>query len=142
MFQVRANDKGLALHLDVEPEVPRYVYTDENKLRQILMNLLSNAIKFTEEGGVTLRAGRQRQDAEAPDTTPDASAPITLTIEIEDTGVGIAPEDMEALFDPFVQTTSGQQSQEGTGLGLPISRQFVELMGGELSTNSIIVVRG
>jgi CheY-like chemotaxis protein len=130
MFQVRTDDKGLALRLDIAPDAPRYVYADEGKLRQVLMNILSNAVKFTEKGGVTLRVGCQRQDAEAEDTT--------LSIEVEDTGAGIASEELDALFDPFVQTASGQQSQEGTGLGLPISRQFVDLMGGELDVNSIV----
>jgi len=130
MFQLRADDKGLTLLLDIAPDVPRYVYADESKLRQVLMNLLSNAVKFTEEGGVTLRVACRHQDAE--------TAEAMLSIEVEDTGAGIAPEEMDALFDPFIQTASGQQSQEGTGLGLPISRQFVSLMGGELGVNSSV----
>jgi signal transduction histidine kinase/CheY-like chemotaxis protein len=139
MFQIRTDNKGITLLMNIEPDVPRYVYADEGKLRQILMNLLSNAVTFTEEGGVTLRVGCRRQDAEAADTTLDASASITLSIAVADTGTaGIAPEEMDALFEPFIQTASGQESQEGTGLGLPISRQFVDLMGGELSVNSIV----
>ncbi|MCP4544066.1 MAG: response regulator [Chloroflexi bacterium] len=138
MFQMRADDKGLTLRLDIAPGVPRYVYADEGKLRQVLMNLLGNAVKFTEKGGITLRVGCRRQDAEAADATLDASTPIILSIKVEDTGVGIAPEEMGALFDPFIQTASGQQSQEGTGLGLPISQQFVNLMGGELDVNNIV----
>ncbi len=125
MFHMRATGKGLALLLDIAPAVPRYIYADEGKLRQVLMNLLSNAIKFTNEGGVTLRvAGTAQTDR------------YHLLIEVEDTGVGIAAEELEALFDPFVQTTSGQQSQEGTGLGLPISSQFIALMRGELEVTS------
>jgi signal transduction histidine kinase len=138
MFQMRTDDKGIALLLDIAPDVPRYVYADEGKLRQVLMNLLSNAVKFTQEGSVTLRVGCQRQDAEAVDAALDASAPITLSIKVEDTGAGVAPEEMDALFDPFVQTASGQKSQEGTGLGLPISQQFVNLMGGELGVSSSV----
>jgi CheY-like chemotaxis protein len=138
MFQMRADAKGLTLLLDIAPGVPHYVYGDEGKLRQVLMNLFSNAVKFTEEGGVTLRVGCQRQDSQAADATLNASVPITLSIEVEDTGTGIVPAEMDTLFDPFIQTTSGQQSQEGTGLGLPITRQFVNLMGGELSVNSIV----
>ncbi|MCP4544064.1 MAG: PAS domain S-box protein [Chloroflexi bacterium] len=138
MFQMRATDKGITLFLDIAPDVPRYVYADEGKLRQVLTNLLSNAIKFTKDGSVTLQVGCQHQDAEGADAALGASAPITLSIKVEDTGVGIAPEEMDALFDPFVQTATGQQSREGTGLGLSISQQFVGLMGGELGVNSIV----
>jgi two-component system sensor histidine kinase/response regulator len=138
MFQLRADDKHLTLHLEVAPDVPRYVITDEGKLRQVLINLLSNAMKFTDEGGVVLRVGGQRQTSDIPQR-PDAQHPdYLLRIEVEDSGVGIAPEEMEALFDPFIQTTSGQRSQVGTGLGLPISRQFVDLMGGNLSVKSAV----
>ena len=122
MFQVRANDKGIALILEIAPDVPRYVYSDEAKLQQVLMNLLSNAVKFTKEGGVTLRVGVRSK--------PDPHSTILLCFEVEDTGIGIALEDMDALFAPFVQTTSGEKSKEGTGLGLTISQQFVTLMGG------------
>jgi predicted ATPase/signal transduction histidine kinase/CheY-like chemotaxis protein len=143
MFQLRVADKGLALLLDVAPDVPRYVYTDEGKLRQVLMNLLSNAVKFTEEGEVTLRVRatdgeRRTMDEESKEQPSLVIGQWSLVFEIQDTGTGIAQEEMDALFAPFVQTTSGQQSHEGTGLGLPISRQFVELMGGELGVNSIV----
>jgi len=130
MFQLHADHKGLTLLVDIAPDVPDYIYADEGKLRQVLMNLLSNAVKFTEEGGVVLRIGCQDQHTENADTN--------LVIEIEDTGVGIASEEKEMLFKPFIQTASGQQSQEGTGLGLPISKQFVNLMGGELNVSSIV----
>ena len=130
MFAMRANAKDLALILDIAPDVPRYIQADEGKLRQVLMNLLSNAVKFTEEGGVTLRVGKL--EAEEGETL---EAPL-LRFEVEDTGSGIAPEEMDALFDAFVQTTTGQRSQEGTGLGLPISRQFTQLMGSELTVKS------
>jgi PAS domain S-box-containing protein len=128
MFQLRTDYKDITLLLDIAEDVPNYIYADEGKLRQVLMNLLSNAIKFTEDGGITLRIRCQLQDVE--------TAAAMLFIEVEDTGVGIALEEMEILFEPFIQTTSGQQSQEGTGLGLPISKQFVNLMGGELSVSS------
>ncbi|MEJ2747617.1 MAG: PAS domain S-box protein, partial [Anaerolineae bacterium] len=139
MFQMRADDQDITLLLDVAPDVPRYVYADESKLRQVLMNLLSNAVKFTKEGGITLRVKCQEDGAIIErDDAPDTASPIHLCFEVEDTGVGIAPDEMEMLFAPFIQTTSGQQMQEGTGLGLPISRQFVNLMGGELDMNSIV----
>jgi len=125
MFQLRTDYKGLTLVLDIAPDMPHYIHTDEGKLRQILMNLLSNAVKFTEEGSVTLRVSYQRQN-------------VMLTFEVEDTGVGISPEEMDNLFDPFTQTASGKQAQEGTGLGLPISKQFVKLMGGKITVSSIM----
>jgi two-component system sensor histidine kinase/response regulator len=124
-FRLHATKKGLRLILDRAPDVPQYVRTDESKLRQVLANLLSNAVKFTHEGGVTLRVGYEEEASK-------------LLFEVQDTGVGIATEDLESLFDPFVQTTSGHQSQEGTGLGLPISRQYVHLMGGEITVSSVL----
>ncbi|MEJ5311336.1 MAG: ATP-binding protein [Anaerolineae bacterium] len=143
MFAMRAADKGLNLILDIAPDVPQYIYADEGKLRQVLMNLLSNAVKFTEEGGVTLRVGSRAyevrsKEGEVPQSSLLPTPYSLLQFEVEDTGPGIAPEEMPALFDPFVQTSSGQKSQEGTGLGLPISRQFVTMMRGELSVHSVV----
>jgi PAS domain S-box-containing protein len=152
MFQMRAGDKGLALHLEIAPQVPRYVLADEGKLRQVLMNLLSNAVKFTQEGGVVLRVGVGGQESGAMEefsslTNPQSQtqtqasspqSPIPILFEVEDTGVGIAPQEMDTLFDPFVQTASGQRASEGTGLGLSISQQFVNLMDGELSVESTV----
>jgi two-component system sensor histidine kinase ChiS len=129
MFHLRAEQKGLALFFDISPNVPQYVRMDEGKLRQVLMNLLGNAVKFTQEGGVSLRVAV----GPAPE---EGSVRHVLQFEVEDTGPGIAAEEMEALFDPFVQTASGQRAQEGTGLGLPISQQFVRLMGGEIRVRS------
>jgi signal transduction histidine kinase/CheY-like chemotaxis protein len=126
MFHLKADDKHLQLLFDCTPHVPRYVRTDAVKLRQVLINLTSNALKFTEEGGVFLRVSCQEL----------APVPPTLTFEVEDTGAGIAPEELEHLFEAFVQTETGKRAQEGTGLGLPISRQFVQLMGGKISVES------
>ena len=125
MLGLRAKDKGLQMILDLDPSVPQLIRTDENKLRQVLINLVGNAIKFTEEGGVTLRVGYREADSDS-----------RLIFEVEDSGPGIAAEEMKVLFDAFVQTASGQKKQEGTGLGLPISQQFVMLMGGELTVSS------
>ncbi len=139
MFQVRAAEKGLTLLLDVAPDVPPYINADESKLRQVLMNLLGNAIKFTAEGGVTLRVGvKKPESASGMAPLHLASDSCILIFEVEDTGPGIAPEELNAIYRPFVQTASGKRSQEGTGLGLPISREFVALMGGELSVNSVV----
>lgn len=130
MFRLRAEEKAIVLEVDLAPDLPRVVHSDEGKLRQILMNLLSNGIKFTPEGGVTVRA--------ALGAVPPAEGGQrrTLRIEVQDTGQGIAPEEQEAIFEPFVQSHSGQQAQEGTGLGLSISRQYARLMGGDLTVQS------
>jgi CheY-like chemotaxis protein len=108
-----------------------------------LMNLVGNAIKFTHTGGVALRVARSElPDSDAAvfasyDKNDRAEQPVRrLYFEVEDTGPGIRSEEMAAVFDPFVQTAVGQQSHEGTGLGLPISRSYVRLMGGDFVVSS------
>ena len=132
MFQLRASYKDVNLRLDLAPQVPQYVFMDQGKLRQVLMNLLGNAVKFTDEGHVLLQVytedGRAAADA----------AVIELSFVVEDSGSGIAPEEQETLFEPFVQASAGRLSQEGTGLGLTISRQHVQLMGGDITFESAI----
>jgi signal transduction histidine kinase/ActR/RegA family two-component response regulator len=133
LFQLQAISKGLQLNIHRDATVPQYIQADEGKLRQVLTNLLSNAVKFTQSGQVTL-------SVMLTDTNPavplQANAKVWLSFAVEDTGPGIEAQDQEALFEPFVQTQTGQKSQVGTGLGLPISRQFVQLMGGQLSVES------
>jgi len=126
MLLLRAESKNLQLKIKRTPDVPQYIKADAGKLRQILINLLGNAIKFTEHGTVTLRVHSQSVE----------NSHHSLQFEVEDTGPGIAPEELDALFDPFVQTETGRKSQEGTGLGLPISQKFLELMGGDISVDS------
>jgi PAS domain S-box-containing protein len=128
MFRLRSEGKGLTLSFRRAANVPRRIVSDEGKLRQVLSNLLGNAVKFTKEGGVALRV-----------SAPSAASPqpkATLHFEVEDTGPGIAPEELEGVFNPFVQAALGQEPQEGTGLGLAISRQFARLMGGEITARS------
>ncbi|HAX78686.1 MAG TPA: histidine kinase [Cyanobacteria bacterium UBA11372] len=132
MFSLKAKDKGLQLLFERAADVPQYVGTDEVKLREVLINLLGNAMKFTTTGSISVRVGK-----ETPIT--NYQLPITnyqLHFEVEDTGTGIAPDELDRIFEPFVQTVSGQKVREGTGLGLTISRQFVRLMGGEISVSS------
>ena len=141
MFQLKAQEKGLHLICDLCDHVPQYVHADEVKLRQVLMNLLSNAIKFTSEGGVSLRvASRKPKGASTPSSETEQPknerGKLTLYFEIEDTGLGIAPDELDKLFQAFVQTQTGFESKQGTGLGLIISRQFVKLMGGEITVSS------
>jgi two-component system sensor histidine kinase/response regulator len=126
LFLIRAEIKQLFLRFDIASDLPQYIFTDEGKLRQVLINLLGNAIKFTQTGGITLRCR----------IIENASAEVVLEFEVHDTGRGIAPEEMEGLFQPFVQTSAGSQAREGTGLGLTISRRFVRLMGGDIRVKS------
>jgi PAS domain S-box-containing protein len=140
LLRLKAEAKGLAFSLDRHPQVPSYIRADSHKLRQVLLNLLSNAIKFTEVGYVTLRLepGTPEvllapQDTAAGDS---AIAWVSLRFVVEDSGVGVAADELDALFEPFVQTASGRYVQEGTGLGLPISQKFVQLLGGQLEVTS------
>jgi signal transduction histidine kinase/CheY-like chemotaxis protein len=133
MLQIKAKSKNLQLIIEVAPNLPQYIRTDEKKLRQVLLNLLGNAIKFTNEGSVVLRVGESLRSRGASE---QGAGENTLIFEIEDTGVGIAFEEMKNLFEPFVQTEIGRKSQQGTGLGLTISRKFVEIMGGDISVSS------
>ena len=128
MFQIKAEAKGLWFKFILADDLPQCIVSDARKLRQLLINLLSNAVKFTQTGGVTLRTfvGKSQRVADNK---------VQLYFEILDTGKGIAPEELNKLFSPFVQTASGIQSEGGTGLGLSISHQFVELMGGVNSGN-------
>ena len=137
MFKLPAENKNLQLVFDYESTLPQYVQTDDRKLRQVLINLLGNAIKFTAEGGVTLRVASRQSSGEA-NLTNEENKQRTLCFEIEDTGPGIATGEMDNLFAAFVQTETGLKSLEGTGLGLPISRQFVQLMGGDITVSSIL----
>ncbi|MBW4665594.1 MAG: response regulator [Chroococcus sp. CMT-3BRIN-NPC107] len=123
MFAIKAEAKGLELIFERSQDLPNYLYADESKLRQVLINLVGNAIKFTETGKVVLRASVSEEH-------------LSLHFEIEDTGMGIKPHELEKLFNPFVQTQSGQKSHQGTGLGLSISQQFARLMSGEISLKS------
>ena len=127
MLHLRAENAGLELILDRSDRLPRYIHTDGVKLRQVLLNLLGNAIKFTQQGEVVLSI------SSSENTEPQS---YTLNFQVSDTGVGIAPEELDKLFEAFTQTESGRESQEGTGLGLAISRQFVQLMGGDITVTS------
>ena len=131
MFQIRAESKGLWFKFELADNLPQYIMGDSRKLRQLLINLLSNAVKFTQTGGVTLRAFTCESDRPSGDE-------VKLCFVIADTGKGIAVEELDQLFDPFVQTKSGIQSESGTGLGLAISRQFAELMGGSIKADSVL----
>ncbi|MFA9218758.1 MAG: ATP-binding protein, partial [Sphingomonadaceae bacterium] len=123
MVSMRAGESGVALVLDAVG-LPSGARVDGTKLRQVLLNLMSNAVKFTSEGKVTLRVRCSAR-----------GALCELAFAVSDTGPGIAPEDQSRIFEPFIQA-DGPGAKEGTGLGLTISREFVQLMGGTLSVHS------
>ncbi len=125
MLSLRAQSHHLELKLERAPGTPPFITTDAGKLRQVLLNLLTNAIKFTAQGTVLLRVDWQ-----------PASEPPQLRFAVQDSGCGIAPADLERIFEPFVQAQAGQAQPGGTGLGLSICREFVRLLGGELQVES------
>jgi signal transduction histidine kinase/CheY-like chemotaxis protein len=133
MFRLQAREQNLQLLLERGDNVPQFIRADEVKLRQVLINLLNNALKFTAEGGVSVRVASSGGLATAEERQP---ASCHLLFQVEDTGPGIVDAEMEHLFEAFAQTETGRRSQEGTGLGLPISRHFVQLMGGNMSVSS------
>jgi signal transduction histidine kinase len=125
MLRERATRQGIALSLEIEPGLD-CIEADERKLKQVVFNLLSNAVKFTPDGGrIELSARRADDDA---------------AITVRDNGIGIAPDDLERVFEEFQQVGPGAARAEGTGLGLPLSRKFVELHGGRLWAESEVGV--
>jgi predicted ATPase/signal transduction histidine kinase/CheY-like chemotaxis protein len=131
MLRFKAESQGLKFKFEYGTNIPQCIITDEIKLRQILINLLGNAIKFTEKGGVSLRVFQQNIEALESNS-------VSLYFEVEDTGIGINPEEINLLFTPFGQTESGRKHQQGTGLGLRISQKYVQLMGGDITLSSIV----
>ncbi len=126
MFRSSVDSKNLTFDLGIEPDTARFAMADANKLRQILINLLGNAVKFTKQGGVRVRARSCSQDGR-----------LWLELTVKDSGPGIPPEDLHTIFDPFVQT-GAKADVKGTGLGLTITRSFVELMGGSIEVESAL----
>ncbi len=128
MFEARAENAGLRFYLERDPLLAQYISSDVSKLRQILFNLLGNAVKFTTEGSITLRTRTE--------TIKGDSSMLALHLEVKDTGPGIAPEQMERIFEPFVQAKRLKTDTKGTGLGLAICKSFVELLDGDISAES------
>jgi PAS domain S-box-containing protein len=121
LFQMRAEQKGIRFRYETLSQLPHGVRADEKRLRQVLINLLGNAVKFTEYGSVTLKVGYDQGG---------------IRFQVEDTGIGIAEEDLTKIFSPFQQVGEARYHAEGTGLGLAISKRLVEMMGGELHVES------
>ncbi|MGA2243914.1 MAG: response regulator [Verrucomicrobiota bacterium] len=131
LFAERAEDKEIELVYHVSQEVPRYLRGDSNRLRQVLVNLVGNAVKFTTQGEVVVTC---RPMETAGETT-------LLRFEVRDTGCGVAPEKQKLIFDAFSQADNSMaRKYGGSGLGLTISRQFCELMGGSISLQSTVGV--
>lgn len=134
-FQHLAQEKGLSLEVGVAAEAPAEIVTDRKRVEQVIKNLVSNAIKFTESGGVTVRFGRPAADANL--SRSGLSPSQTLSIAVTDTGVGIAPEQHNLIFEAFQQADGGtSRKYGGTGLGLSISREIAHLLGGEIQLHS------
>jgi two-component system, sensor histidine kinase and response regulator len=140
MLHLRAVSKGLELLFELDANLPQNVKTDPSKLRQVLLNLLGNAIKFTKNGSVILRArlGTGWELGTGESSQSPIVNPQYLFFEIQDTGLGIAPHEIDLLFEAFGQTATGRESQQGTGLGLAICRKYVHFMGGEISVSSTL----
>ena len=133
IFTVLANKKGLMLSLETGVTVPQHIMADKARLRQVLVNLLGNAVKYTDEGEVQVRV-----DCEIPpsNAAQKGESSLILTFSVKDTGIGIAPEDLDRIFKPFVQADTGAKTGEGAGLGLPICHRLVRLMGGDIRVKS------
>jgi signal transduction histidine kinase len=117
LVRERATRRGIELHSTVDGRLGQ-IQADERKIRQVLLNLLSNAIKFTPEGG-RIEVGAKPVDG-------------SIEVSVSDTGVGIAPDDQQAVFEEFRQVGTADKKAEGTGLGLALSRKFIELQGGRI----------
>lgn len=127
LFRIRAEQKGIAFNYQPLSLLP-VIHADEKRVRQILTNLLSNAVKFTPEGGVELKAGCLGRKT--------ANVPQKIIFQVEDTGIGIASDDLSKIFSPFQQVGESHK-YEGTGLGLSITKQLVQMMGGEIQVESV-----
>jgi two-component system sensor histidine kinase/response regulator len=126
IFKERTQSKNLQFLYEKAIDLPRFVYVDESKLRQIFVNLIGNALKFTEQGGIAVRT---RVDKINEDLS-------MLVVEIQDSGSGIPADEMDKLFKHFEQTSSGINQGSGTGLGLALSRELAVLMGGTITVSS------
>ncbi len=130
MIHVKADDKGLALLLDFDKNLPKILCGDEVRLKQIITNILTNAVKYTERGCVTFSIGFKKIEEEPNE--------ITLLVSVKDTGIGIKPEDMKRLFTEFERIEEERnRNVEGTGLGMAITKNLLRLMGSSLKVESI-----
>jgi len=143
IIRLSAEQKNIAFNYEVFSELPLHVRGDEKRLRQVLINLLGNAVKFTDVGGVTFKVGYLEGNRQTPPVSPQGGKATGNSIQnskmrfqVEDTGIGIAPEKLAEIFLPFHQIGDSNHRFEGTGLGLAISQKLVKLMGSELQVKS------
>ncbi len=153
MMLQQAIAQGLHFDVVIDDDVPRLIQADPQKLRQVLINLLSNSIKFTDDGSVMLQVSLAdscmalpKEAGDQPSTEAPTGAPIDrgstvaksaiLSFKIQDTGIGISPEEQDLIFEAFEQAGSLRSNTQGTGLGLTLSNRFVELMGGKILLDS------
>jgi signal transduction histidine kinase/DNA-binding response OmpR family regulator len=126
--RIRAEQKNIDFVYEPDPQLPEGIFADEKRLRQVLLNLVGNAIKFTDKGSVTLKVA-------VVENHPNPST-RSFKFQVEDTGVGMAPDDLDKIFQAFEQVGDRQRQAEGTGLGLAISQRIVQLMNGQIQVNS------
>ena len=131
IVKMQAVEKDILFHYEALPNLPPVIQADEKRLRQILLNLLGNAVKFTDLGSVTLLVSSQQ-----PAYEEDELLKQTLHFEVRDTGIGMNPQQLAKIFQPFEQVGDIKRRAAGTGLGLAITKQLVELMGGKLQVSS------
>ncbi|MBD2414423.1 hybrid sensor histidine kinase/response regulator [Nostoc calcicola FACHB-389] len=131
--RIRAEQKVIAFHVQLDPDLPTGIHGDEKRLRQVLINLLSNAIKFTQQGSVIFKVEVTGQELNA-----NGQNKYKIRFQIIDTGTGIKPEQAEKIFQPFEQVGNQKRQSEGTGLGLAISQKIVLLMGGQIQVQSTL----
>ncbi len=128
MIQTRADDKGLLIKLEFNPAIPKMLYGDELRIKQVIANLLTNAVKYTEKGSITFGV----------DYADNADDTIDLKVRVEDTGIGIKAEDVNRLFNQFDRIEESRNRHiEGTGLGMNITQKLLELMGAKLDVSSV-----
>jgi PAS domain S-box-containing protein len=136
MIQVRASQQGLTFVQAFDSQLPEGIRTDEKRLQEVLLNLLGNAVKFTDQGSVTFRVGVNPRVHPIEGKHIGIAPTRILRFEVEDTGIGIVPEDVEQMFEAFQQGRQKRDQAEGAGLGLAISRRLVRMMGGDLQVES------
>ncbi len=131
LFLMRSKQKGIDFHYQFITQLPTVIQADETRLRQIIINLLSNAVKFTKQGEVIFKVGStQASSSHFPNWK--------IRFQVEDTGIGIASEELSKIFKPFQQVGERNYQMQGTGLGLAISQKLVEMMGGQLHVESTL----
>ncbi len=130
LMRLNAKDKGLSLHVVSDTKIPEFIQTDPTRLRQVLLNLISNAVKFTDKGSITLTI-------ELDEEQPETDTPALLRFSVDDTGIGMPPDKLENIFQPFEQIEDVMRTNHGgAGLGLAICKELVNKLGGDISVTS------